>query len=275
MAEGADRQIRARVLESGGSLSLPATELRDYFPWEPGSETDSTIEQLLSRVGLTVNPPLSAQSDSITLSTTDLSEGREAPEANVAGMQSDSSAPIAQTAGRAASPDEQRLRNLVHANGGKLVIGVDDLSEQFRLDASDGQAEERLEDRLGVVGLKVSPSLVNAAPGGQVMVSDVLGHVSEAAPQRDRRKDPANNSLASWGWLMAFLFTPIGFVIGIVLMNRKDVRGGHVMIASAVVAVALFSIYAIQAEQAANNAASSAPTYQVVPCSQDPTAIGC
>lgn len=50
-------------------------------------------------------------------------------------------------------------------------------------------------------------------------------------------KDPANNGMATIGWITAVLLPFIGAIIGIVLMSRKDSRGGSILILSAVVFV--------------------------------------
>jgi hypothetical protein len=255
---------------------MSTTELRGMFPWQPGSDTDAAIERVLSDVGLTVSPPLSSGASKVVLTTGEAAVGGPAPVGeNPPGRPADEVAPAFSSSGRAASPEEERLRNLVASNGGRLVIDLDDVRHRFGLDPTDAEAAEELEDRLVAVGLRLSPSLVNARPDQQIVVEDVVREASVVGAAQPGVKDPANDSLATWGWWMAFLFTPIGFVIGFVLMNRKDVRGGHIMIASVAVAVTIFSVVYIQAQNEADDLNSDTPSYQLVPCSQEPTAIGC
>lgn len=50
-------------------------------------------------------------------------------------------------------------------------------------------------------------------------------------------KDPRNNGLAVVGWITAILFPLIGAIVGIVLMTRKDIRGGRILLLAAVIFV--------------------------------------
>jgi hypothetical protein len=62
-------------------------------------------------------------------------------------------------------------------------------------------------------------------------------------------KDPKNDGLALAGWITAVLIPFIGAIIGVVLMNRKDVRGGRILILAGVIFVLGIILIAASGDQ--------------------------
>lgn len=56
---------------------------------------------------------------------------------------------------------------------------------------------------------------------------------------------PENNGLVLVGWITAILLPIVGLVIGVVVSNRGDKRGGHITIAAVTVTVASILMFAI------------------------------
>lgn len=84
------------------------------------------------------------------------------------------------------------------------------------------------------------------------------------------------HKLVSWGYLTCWLFPPVGFVIGIVLLNRrmgKPGMGHGVVMMIVAICFAIGYITYFNSQQ--TDSSSSDSNYQVVPCSQYPEAIGC
>jgi hypothetical protein len=64
-----------------------------------------------------------------------------------------------------------------------------------------------------------------------------LGEAGSSAAPHPTGRYPENNGLVTAGYICAILIPFIGAIIGIVLMSRRDSRGGGVLILSAVVFV--------------------------------------
>lgn len=114
---------------------------------------------------------------------------------------------------------------------------VGDLLREFGFSELTPAAAADIEQALATEGLEVEPPLGRCKPDSRIRVIRARYPGQRSSPAASGT-DPANDQLVPWGYVTGFLLPIVGVVIGIILMNKGDRRGGGVLGWSLLVMVA-------------------------------------